>query len=167
MSLAYIDANATSKLKQYPDVVLLEASILLKKGVEEVLDQLLLIAFITFVFISILLIALLKKRALVAMNYVLFPLGVIATTLALLGTFSVMHLFALIIVMVAAIDYGIYMSDVQAETDEAIYYAMLTTFSGFGIFVFSHIGALHHIGLVIALGIASTFILQTIQKRTT
>ena len=165
MSLAYVDANATSKLKWYPEVVLLEASILLKNGVESVLDQLLLIALMTFIFISILLITLLKKRALVAMNYVLFPLGVITTTLALLGTFSVMHLFALIIVMVAAIDYGIYMSDVQEETDEAIYYAMLTTFAGFGIFVFSHIGALHHIGLVIALGIASTFMLQTVQKR--
>ena len=47
----------------------------------------------------------------------------------------------------------------------AIDYAMLTTFSGFGIFVFRHIGALHHIGLVIALGIASTFVLQTFQKR--
>ncbi|MEE8588809.1 MAG: hypothetical protein V3S80_05620 [Sulfurimonadaceae bacterium] len=99
------------------------------------------------------------------MNYVLFPLVVIAMTLAIIGSFSVMHLFALIIVMVAGIDYGIYMSDVQEETDEAIYYAMLTTFAGFGIFVFSHIGALHHIGLVIALGIASTFILQTVQKR--
>ncbi len=165
MSLAYVDANATAKLQAYPDVVLLEASRLLKRGVESVLDQLLLIALMTFLFISILLILLLKKRALVAMNYVLFPLGVIVTTLALLGSFSVMHLFALIIVMVAAIDYGIYMSDVQEETDEAIYYAMLTTFAGFGIFVFSHIGALHHIGLVIALGIASTFVLQTLQKR--
>lgn len=165
MSLAYVDVKTAPLLKKYPDVVLLEASTLLRKGVESVLDQLLLLALATFVFISILLIVLLKKRALVAMNYVLFPLGVIATTLALLGTFSVMHLFALIIVMVAAIDYGIYMSDVQDETDEAIYYAMLTTFAGFGIFVFSHIGALHHIGLVIALGIASTFMLQTVQKR--
>ena len=165
MSLAFVPETSLEKLHDYPNVILLEASTLLKKGVEGVLDQLLLIALLTFVFISILLIALLKKRAMVAMNYVLFPLGVIATTLALLGTFSVMHLFALIIVMVAAIDYGIYMSDVEAQTDEAIYYAMLTTFAGFGIFVFSHIGALHHIGLVIALGIASTFVLQTVQRR--
>ncbi len=165
MSLAFVPETLVEKLHDYPNVVLLEASTLLRKGVESVLDQLLLIALLTFVSISILLIVLLKKRAMVAMNYVLFPLGVIVTTLALLGTFSVMHLFALIIVMVAAIDYGIYMSDVEEETDEAIYYAMLTTFAGFGIFVFSHIGALHHIGLVIALGIASTFVLQTVQKR--
>ena len=165
MSLAFVPETLVEKLHGYPNVVLLEASTLLRKGVEGVLDQLLLIALLTFVSISILLIVLLKKRAMVAMNYVLFPLGVIVTTLALLGTFSVMHLFALIIVMVAAIDYGIYMSDVEEETDEAIYYAMLTTFAGFGIFVFSHIGALHHIGLVIALGIASTFVLQTVQKR--
>lgn len=165
MSLAFIDASQSKRLSYDDGLVLLEASMLLQKGVEDVLDQLVLIAALTFGFITLLLAVLLKKRALVAMNYVLFPLAVIATTLAFLGSFSVMHLFALIIVMVAAIDYGIYMSDVQEETDEAIYYAMLTTFAGFGIFVFSHIGALHHIGLVIALGIASTFILQTVQKR--
>ncbi len=165
MSLAFIDASEADALPYDDDLVLLEASTLLQKGVEDVLDQLVVIAALTFGFISLLLVVLLKERALIAMNYVLFPLGVIAVTLALLGSFSVMHLFALIIVMVAAIDYGIYMSDVKEETDEAIYYAMLTTFAGFGIFVFSHIGALHHIGLVIALGIASTFVLQTVQKR--
>ena len=166
MSLAFIDASQAQSLEYSDDLVLLEASTLLQKGVEGVLEQLVVIAMVTFGFITLLLVLLLKKRALVAMNYVLFPLGIISTTLALLGSFSVMHLFALIIVMVAAIDYGIYMSDVEDETDEAIYYAMLTTFAGFGIFVFSHIGALHHIGLVIALGIASTFVLQSIQKRT-
>ena len=165
MSVAYVSTEHYKELPYNQDLVLLEASKLLQKGVEGVLGQLLMIAGLTFSFITLLLIVLLKKRALIAMNYVLFPLGVITTTLALLGTFSVMHLFALIIVMVAAIDYGIYMSDVEEETDEAIYYAMLTTFSGFGIFVFSHIGALHHIGLVIALGIASTFVLQTLQNR--
>ncbi len=165
MSLAFVDAKQIDALPYDTDLVLLEVSTLLQKGVEDVLDQLVVIAALTFGFVTLLLVILLKKRALVAMNYVLFPLGVIAVALALLGSFSVMHLFALIIVMVAAIDYGIYMSDVQEETDEAIYYAMLTTFAGFGIFVFSHIGALHHIGLVIALGIASTFVLQTVQKR--
>jgi predicted exporter len=165
MSLAFIEASQSKALAYDNELVLLEASTLLKKGVEDVLDQLVMIAALTFGFITLLLVVLLKKRALVAMNYVLFPLGIIALTLAIIGSFSVMHLFALIIVMVAGIDYGIYMSDVQEETDEAIYYAMLTTFAGFGIFVFSHIGALHHIGLVIALGIASTFVLQTVQKR--
>jgi len=165
ITLAFVGEEEARLLAGKNDVVVLEAATLLKKGVEGVLDQLLFIALLTFVLISILLIVLLKRRALVAMNYVLFPLGVITTVLALLGTFSVMHLFALIIVMVAAIDYGIYMSSAEEETDEAIYYAMLTTFAGFGIFVFSHIGALHHIGLVIALGIVSTFMLQTVQKR--
>ena len=34
----------------------------------------------------------------------------------------------------------------------------------FGIFVLSHIGAFHHIGLVIALGIASNYFAQSIQN---
>jgi len=165
MSLAFIDEESARTLPFGEDLVLLEASTLMRKGVEKVLDQLVLISGVTLGFIALLLLYLLKKRAFVAFNYVLFPLGVIASALALEGSFSVMHLFALIIVMVAGIDYGIYMSDAREGTDEAIYYAMLTTFAGFGIFVFSHIGALHHIGLVIALGIASTFMLQGVQQR--
>ncbi len=165
LSLAYIDSNSAAGFVQDKDVVLLETSKLLKQGVEGVLSQLLAISVLTMLIIAVTLYFMLGRSMLRAINYVLLPLGIIVFVLGLSGSFSIMHLFALIIVMVAGIDYGIYMSHPEEQTDEAIYYAMLTTFAGFGIFVFSNIGALHHIGMVITLGIVSTFILQRIQLR--
>lgn len=165
VSVAYVDEDALSSFSGREDVIVLQTSALLKKGVEGVLVQLLTIGALTLAIVAGMLYFMLGRSMLRALNYILLPLSVIIALLSLTGSFSVMHLFALIIVMVAGIDYGIYMSRPEAGTDEAIYYAMLTTFAGFGIFVFSHIGALHHIGMVIALGIAATFILQRLQLR--
>jgi predicted exporter len=165
VSVAYAPAAALSSFGGRDGVVVLQTSALLKKGVEGVLTQLMAIGAFTLATIIVLLYLMLGRSMVRALNYILVPLATIIFVLSLIGTFSVMHLFALIIVMVAGIDYGIYMSRPEERTDEAIYYAMLTTFAGFGIFVFSHIGALHHIGTVISLGIAATFILQRLQLR--
>ena len=165
LSLAYVESEHLGNLAQDEDMTVLEASKLLERGVEGALSQLLIISVITLLLISVILYTLLGTKMLRALNYVLIPLGVILFTLSLGGSLSVMHLFAMIIVMVAGIDYGIYMSHPKDQTDEAIYYAMLTTFAGFGVFVFSHIGALHHIGSVITLAITATFILQRLQQR--
>jgi predicted exporter len=71
-----------------------------------------------------------------------------------------MHLFSIIIIIVAGIDYGIYMNQENAkETIEAIFYSLLTSFSGFGILVLSSIGAIHAIGVVITIGILSILFL--------
>jgi len=165
LSLAYIDRAHIVDLTADDDVIVLEASRLLERGVESALKQLLIISVVTLLLISTILFILFGRRMLRALNYVLIPLGVILFALSFSGSLSVMHLFAMIIVMVAGIDYGIYMSHPKDQTDEAIYYAMLTTFAGFGVFVFSHIGALHHIGTVITLAIMATFILQRLQLR--
>ena len=76
-----------------------------------------------------------------------------------------MHLFSIIIIVVAGVDYGIYMSHENSkETKEAIFYSLLTTFSGFGILVLSDIGAIHSIGVVITLGILAILFLVLFLK---
>ena len=165
VSIAYLDTREAAAFEPTKNAVMLQSGRLLEKSVEGVTTQLLLIGGLTLGVIVIFLIWLLRGETLRALNYILFPMAAILGLLALGTPLSLMHLFALIIVIVAGIDYGIYMSRPEYETDEAIYYAMLTTFAGFGIFVFSHIGALHHIGTVIATGIAATFILQRFQLR--
>jgi len=73
---------------------------------------------------------------------------------------NIMHLFSMIVIVVAGIDYGIYMSKERStKTDEAILYSLLTTFSGFGILVLSGIGAINSIGEVISIGIVSILFL--------
>ncbi len=165
MSLGFVPFEAAEGFDATEGSVLLHTSKILENSVERVSGQLLLIGAMTLGAIALFFIVMLRSDALRAMNYILFPLSMILLLLAFTSPLSLMHAFALIIVMVAGIDYGIYMSSPEAQTDEAIYYAMLTTFSGFGIFVFSNIGALHHIGIVIATGIAATFLLQRIQLR--
>ena len=165
LGIGYFEASDAAHFENTEEAVLLESGKLLKESVEGVGGKLLLIASATLGAIALFLALLLRRDALRAVNYILMPLGVILLLLAFTTPLSLMHLFALIIVMVAGIDYGIYMSRPEEQTDEAIYYAMLTTFAGFGIFVFSNIGALHHIGTVIATGIVATFILQRIQLR--
>jgi predicted exporter len=165
LSIAYLEESDAIGFVNEEEAILLESGKLLKESVEGVGSQLLTIALATLAAISVFLVAVLRRDALRAINYILMPLSVILLLLAFTTPLSLMHLFALIIVMVAGIDYGIYMSRPEEQTDEAIYYAMLTTFAGFGIFVFSNIGALHHIGTVIAMGIVAIFILQRIQLR--
>jgi len=165
ISVAYADKAAAGAFAGQKDVVVLKASELLAAGVKGVLEELMVIGASALLLIAVILVFLFRTRMLRSLNYILFPLAVIIALVALEGSFSVMHLFALVIVMVAGIDYGIYMNRPDPRTDEAIYYAMLSTFAGFGIFVFSHIGALHDIGTVIATGIAATFVLQHLQKR--
>ena len=165
ISLGYSNIQQLDKLRKESNVTVLETAKLLEHGVSDALRQLLYIAVITLLLIALMLYKMLGSVMVRALNYVLFPLGVILAVLSFSGTLSIMHLFALIIVMVAGIDYGIYMSRPEAQTDEAIYYAMLTTFAGFGVFVFSHIGALNHIGTVITLAIVTTFVLQRLQLR--
>ena len=76
-----------------------------------------------------------------------------------------MHLFSIIIIIVAGIDYGIYMSrENSTETKEAIFYSLFTTFSGFGILIWSSIGAIHSIGEVITIGILAILFLVLLIK---
>ena len=165
VSLAFLPADAAPGFEAPEGTVALRASKMLEASVEGVGTQLLLIGATTLGAIALFLFVVLGNNALRALNYILLPLGTILLLLSFTTPLSLMHLFALIIVMVAGIDYGIYMSDPEAQTDEAIYYAMLTTFAGFGIFIFSNIGALEHIGVVIATGIAAVFVLQRLQLR--
>jgi len=71
-----------------------------------------------------------------------------------------MHLFSMVIIVVAGIDYGVYMSQANSsKTKEAIFYSLFTTFSGFGILVLSNIGAIHSIGAVVTIGVLSILFL--------
>ena len=77
-----------------------------------------------------------------------------------------MHLFSLIILIAIGIDYGIYMSNSnkQTQTVLAIKYSLLSTFAAFGVLVFSSITALSSIGIVISLGVSSIYILTKVMR---
>lgn len=107
-----------------------------------------------------------REKFFYGLSYILFPLSVTLAFLVSLYEINIMHIFAFIILIAIGIDYGIYMSNTQKlhRTIMAITYSLLSTFGAFGILVFSSITALHSIGLVISLGVASIYFLMKVMK---
>jgi len=117
----------------------------------------LIVIFVIFIFLLLSV----KKRYIYALNYIIFPISLTLAILVTIGSINIMHIFSLIILIAIGIDYGIYMSNTTKESNTilAIKYSLLSTFSAFGVLIFSSITALNSIGMVISLGIASIFIL--------
>lgn len=107
-----------------------------------------------------------RRRFFYALNYILFPLGVTLSIVVSLHEVNIMHLFSFIILIAIGIDYGIYMSNSnkQTQTVLAIKYSLLSTFAAFGVLVFSSITALSSIGIVISLGVSSIYILTKVMR---
>ncbi|MEA1917904.1 MAG: hypothetical protein U9N42_10335 [Campylobacterota bacterium] len=139
----------------------LHVSKILSKSIEFMKEQLLVFMALSFAFILALLFFMAKSRFLEPLSYVLLPLSSVLFVISLVGNLNIMHLFAIVILVAIGIDYGIYMynSTTISQTTTAIRYALLSTFAGFGVLIFSSVVALYSIGLVISVGISVIAIL--------
>ncbi|CAM3411353.1 hypothetical protein [Helicobacter labetoulli] len=101
----------------------------------------------------------LKKDFFHAASFVLFPLSVALCVIA--SEFNMMHLFALLILVVVSVDYGIYAikEGENPRTNHAIIFSALTTGASFGILILSQIKALNSFGEVIFSGMCCMIIL--------
>jgi hypothetical protein len=95
-----------------------------------------------------------------SLSFVLFPL---ASTLFIISfnPINIIQIFMLFVIVSLSIDYGIYMSEasISKQSKRAILFSLLSTFAGFGILIFSSIGALFYIGEVTITGLVSVLIL--------
>jgi predicted RND superfamily exporter protein len=157
-TLALVDK---SKLKENKLYRVIDLAKTLKKDTKELKEKLEYFMFCSFVFIFFILLVLSKKEFLYPLVYLLFPMSVALFGITLLGKINIMHLFSLVILLAISIDYGIYMynSNTKERVRVAIRYALMSTFFGFGVLVFSKTVAMFSIGFVITLGILSIFIL--------
>lgn len=163
-TIATINRNDIKLLSPIEGVSLIEAKKMIASTMQKMLQSLLLYLFIALLSIVVIIALIAKKKIILALNFILFPIATILLYLSF-NQINIMHLFSIIIIIVAGIDYGIYISrDNSNETNEAIFYSLLTSFSGFGILIFSSIGAIHAIGEVITIGIISIFMLVLFQK---
>ncbi|NOX15416.1 MAG: hypothetical protein GXP61_05250, partial [Epsilonproteobacteria bacterium] len=133
----------------------------LAKDSQNMKDKLEIFIIVSIIFIVRVLFFAFGKELFYPLIYLLFPLSVVLFSISLLGKINIMHLFALIILIAISIDYGIYLhkTETLSETKIAIVYALLSTFFGFGVLIFSKTTALHSIGFVITVGIGSIFLL--------
>lgn len=150
-------------------VYIIDGSKLIKKTTKTMFESLMKYLFISFFAIVIIIYIFVREKIILALNFILFPIAMILLYLSVVNI-NIMHLFSIIIIIVAGIDYGIYMSQERSQkvhtkaTTEAIFYSLMTSFSGFGILILSSIGAIHAIGVVITIGILSILFLVLFLK---
>ena len=130
-------------------------------ALEKIAHQLLLGGIVAIAFVFFMLWMVCRKTLTLSANYVLLPTALILL-LALTGTFTIAHIFMLFIMMLFGIDYGIYMSSEESFKDgtrSAIFFSIIDTFAGFGVLIFSDIGALHAMGLVSCIATGAILVL--------
>lgn len=96
-----------------------------------------------------------------ALSFVLFPLSAALSVVASHSEFNMMHLFALLILVVVSVDYGIYTikEGENPRTTHAILFSALTTGVSFGLLITSQTKALNSFGEVIFSGMSCILIL--------
>jgi len=158
-SVATIDSRELVLFTESEGLSLIDSATLLSSSLAKMFDSLLFYLFISFSSLVLIIFFIVRKKVVLALIFILFPMAMILLYLSFFQV-NIMHLFSMIVIVVAGIDYGIYMSkENSTRTNEAILYSLLTTFSGFGILLFSSIGAIHSIGEVITIGIVSILFL--------
>jgi predicted RND superfamily exporter protein len=158
-TVAYLSKSI--KVEEGRGIEILNITAQLSKDMQNAKQSILKFIKISIGFILIMLFIVSGIHILYPLVYILFPLSIVLVTLSFLGKVNIMHLFSMIIMLAMTIDYGVYMYNTKTyyETRRAISYALLSTFAGFGVLIFSHTQALHSIGLVITIGIGSIFLL--------
>ena len=158
-TLATIDKDTNTDKKLQEGVYIINGMELIKKTTKKMFESLMLYLLISFLAIVAIISIVVREKIVLALNFILFPIALILLYLSVVNI-NIMHLFSIIIIIVAGIDYGIYMAKEHSKkTTEAIFYSLLTSFSGFGILVLSSIGAIHSIGVVITIGVLSILFL--------
>lgn len=114
------------------------------------------VSILTLAFIAMVILLAISTRGefLNALSFILFPFCTVMLYLSLTTTINIMHLFALLIIVVVGVDYGIYHTK-EGDTlgaKHAIFFSTLTTLFSFGFFLFSKTRALSSFGEVIVIG---------------
>jgi predicted exporter len=95
-----------------------------------------------------------------SVSYLLLPCALML--LLNFDALNIVHLFMLFIVIAFGVDYGIYMglhTFPVRESRYAVLFSLASTFAGFGVLIFSRVGALNAMGVTVCVGISAIFIL--------
>ncbi|WP_419678080.1 hypothetical protein ACN2EN_01510 [Aliarcobacter lanthieri] len=129
-------------------------------------DIMFLYGILTILFIVTIILLTYKKNTLLYLAFILFPFSCVLA-ISLFISFNILHIFILFIILSISIDYGIYISSYKKDinTNKAIVYSILTTFTGFGVLIFSNINALFSIGISATVGVIAILFLLIFLKR--
>jgi len=160
MSLAYVKMDELKNIATLPFLIPIDGKELLSHSASNALEEFTGFLGIGFLCLLSIIVAVTRTRALYALNFLFFPMAVILAMFAITGSYNLMHLFALFLIMVYGIDYGIYLSRGELSTSmRAVIYSCITTFAGFGVLILSDVPAVHSIGEVTIVGLTAIVVL--------
>lgn len=144
------------------------------RGLQDIMDHLtntiympmlIVLCIALFLMICMLLITA-RKSFLDAVVFILFPLACSLCVIASHSDLNIMHLFALLILVVVSIDYGIYSvkEGNNPRTTHAIFFSVLTTGVSFGILIISKTKALNSFGEVVFVGMSCILLMLILQR---
>lgn len=160
MTLGYIMPSDKKYLNGFSSVSVIDAKYLLSYSANKALSSFKLFFIIGFVGLVALIVFVVRKRFLYALNFLFFPTALVLTMFTIVGSFNLMHIFALFLMMIYGINYGIYLAnDKIGNSMRAVIYSCMTTFAGFGILSFSSVPAVYSMGYVSIVAIFAILIL--------
>ena len=165
---ALVEKYEKETLKKYPFAYSIEAKELFFQALNTIAQQLLIGGVLAVVFIVFMLFMVCRKSLALSSTFVLLPTALILL-FALTNNFTIAHIFMLFIMMLFGIDYGIYMNSDESFKDgtrSAIFFSIIDTFAGFGVLIFSDIGALHDMGLISCIATVAVLVLLMGRRRT-
>ena len=168
-TLGYMNEKDLNKIEGLDGVIPINGSELLSQSAKSAAEQFKYFFFLAAFFLLVIVIFVTRKKAIFAINFILFPVGLILLMFTLLDKYNIMHLFALFLIMIYGVDYGIYLTkDSGGSSLRAVSYSLITTFAGFGILVFSSVPAVYAIGETTLVGLGAMLILlfQNTSKET-
>lgn len=137
---------------------------LFEKSLKKDFNKMLSLGILSLVFIIFILLLITKRKIFQALTFLTLPSAFIFLYLSIIPI-NILHIFMLFIILAISIDYAIYSSkDNSLQTKESIIFSALSSFTGFGVLVFSNTASLFSIGSVATLGILAILILILFQK---
>lgn len=159
-TIGYIDEGDIGKLKGLDFAKPIIGRELLSQSATAALEQFKSFFVIASLALLVIVAVATRRQALYALNFLLFPVASILVMLAFLDGYTIMHLFALFLMMIYGIDYGIFLSKGgDSAAMRAVVYSSITTFAGFGILIFSEVPAVYAIGESTLVGLMALFLL--------
>lgn len=166
-TLGYMQEKDLKKIEGLEGITPIIGRELLSKSANSAAEQLKYFFFLATILLLLIIIFVTRKKAVYAINFLFFPVGLILLMFTLLDGYNIMHLFALFLMMIYGVDYGIYLTkDAKGASLRAVSYSLITTFAGFGILIFSSVPAVYAIGETTVVGLGAMLILlfQNISK---
>lgn len=155
-----------SKLKHISGVNIAQTQDLIASITGDIYAPMVSILTLAFIAMIVLLAISTRGQFLNALSFILFPFCSVMLYLSLSTQINIMHLFALLIIVVVGVDYGIYHTK-EGNTrgaKHAILFSTLTTLFSFGFFLFSDTRALNSFGEVIVIGMFCLLFLIFFQR---